>query len=98
VTTVTFTGKNFTTGTSNSTVCVRYFALNSSSQSVTVNADFVPKVVKLVFSAQMFSPDETNNLIGELQIIVPRAQLTGNFTLNLKMDGVKFAPLYSDVY
>lgn len=88
VETVTFTGKNFTAGSSNDTVCVRFYAVNSASRSVTINSNFIPKVVKLVLDAQLASPDESANIIGRIQVIVPKATLTGNFNINLKMDGV----------
>jgi len=38
--------------------------------------------------AQIASPDDSSNIIGDLQIIVPRASLSGNFTISLKADGV----------
>jgi hypothetical protein len=93
VQTVTFTGKNFTVGSSNQTVCVRYYAANAASRSVTIPSNFIPKEVKLVIDAQLASSDEATNIVGKLQIIVPRATMTGNFTINLKMDSVATTPV-----
>ena len=86
--TVVFTGKAFTYGSTSQTVCVRYYALNSASKQVTITSNFIPKVVKLIMSAQLASPDSASNIIGELQVVIPKASLSGNFTINLKADGV----------
>ncbi len=91
---VTFSGSDFTSsGAENDVVCVTYFALNAASRSITVNANVIPTVGRLVLRAQLNSSDVSTNKIGELQIIVPRATLTGNFNLALKTDGVSSTPL-----
>src|SRR5258706_7014426 len=91
---VTFSGSDFTSsGAENDVVCVTYFALNAASRSITVNANVIPTVGRLVLKAQLNSSDVSTNKIGELQIIVPRATLTGNFNLALKTDGVSTTPL-----
>jgi len=93
---VTFSTKTFTSawGTSDEYVCVRYYALNSSSNYVTVYANNVPQIVRLVLDTQVAETSEVGftNTIGTAQIIVPRAKLTGNFTISMKADGVATTP------
>lgn len=92
---VTFSGSTFasSSGTSGDVVCVRYYALNAASRSITVPANAIPKVVRLVLEAQLNSSDQSTNKIGVLQVIVPKATLTGNFNLALKTDSVSNTPL-----
>lgn len=92
---VTFTSQTFPNGTGSTgdVVCVRYYALNSASTSVTINANMIPKVVKLVMEAQLNSADVSTNKIGVVQIIVPTATLSGAFTISMKADGVSNTPL-----
>ena len=93
---VTFTGTNFTvTGSETSgTWCVRYYTANvSSGKSMTVKASMIPQIVKLVMETQLNSADVTTNKIGMVQIIVPKAQLSGAFTISMKADGVSNTPL-----
>lgn len=92
---VTFTGQNFTSsvGAENDVVCIRYYALDSASRSVTIPANIVPKIVRLVLVAQLNSSDEATNVIGEVQITVPSATLTGAFSIAMTPDGVASTPL-----
>ena len=92
---VTFTGKNFTasTGVSGEIVCIRYYNLNSSVKSVTVKSNIVPKICRLVLDCQLASSDSTSNIIGKVEIIVPRAQLTGSLNITMKADAVSTTPL-----
>lgn len=85
---VTFTGQNFTAagGSSGEIVCVRYFANNAASRSITIPANVIPKVVRLVMEAQLNGDSVGTQKIGTLQIIVPQFQLNGAFTLNLASD------------
>jgi hypothetical protein len=92
---VTFSGSTFasSSGTSGDVVCVRYYALNAASRSITVPANAIPKIVRLVLEAQLNSSDASTNKIGVLQVIIPKATLSGNFNLALKTDGVSNTPL-----
>lgn len=92
---VTFTGSSFTLsgGTNGEEVCVRYYALDSSARSVTIPANFVPSIVRLVLVAQLASSEGSTNIIGEVQIEVARATLSGAFTISLTPDGVASTPL-----
>lgn len=92
---VTFTGSTFASsaGTSGDVVCVRYYAADAASRSITVPANAIPKVGRLVLEAQLNSSDETANKIGVIQIIVPKFSLSGAFTLTMASDGVSQTPL-----
>ena len=93
VATVIFTGQAFTYGSTTQNVCVRYYATSSASRSVTINSKYVPKTVKLVMSAILASPDVSSTILGELQVIVPKFSLSGNFMINLKADSVATTPV-----
>ena len=92
---VTFTGKAFTVsnGDSNDTVCVRYYTQVTSARSITINADMLPSTIRLVMEAQLCSSDSTTNKIGVVQIEVPKASMTGAFTLSMTPDSVAQTPL-----
>jgi hypothetical protein len=93
---VTFTGTGFTvTGAeTGGSWCVRYYTANvSAGKSITIKASMIPQVVKLVMETQLNSADVTTNKIGMVQIIIPRGQLSGAFTISMKADGVSNTPL-----
>lgn len=92
---VTFSTKDFTVsgGNSGDVVCIRYYATNAAVRSLTVPAKFVPSILRLVLVAALASSDSSTNIIGEVQIEIPRASLTGAFTINLTPDGVASTPL-----
>jgi hypothetical protein len=83
------------TGTfaSGSVVCVRYYTLNAASESITVNANMIPKVVRLVMETQLNSSDASTNKIGLVQIIAPSVVLSGAFSISMTSDGVANTPL-----
>lgn len=97
---VTFSGSTFasSSGSSGNVVCVRYYATNAASRSVTIPANAIPKIVRLVLSAQLNSSDVATNKIGEVQIIVPKFSLSGAFTLSMTSDGVSQTPLTGMAY
>jgi hypothetical protein len=93
---VTFSTKTFTCslGGNTDTVCVRYYALNSAASTVTINSNILPKIVHLVLETQLNSSDSsTANKIGVTQIDIPKATLSGNFTIAMKADGVASTPI-----
>ncbi len=92
---VTFSTKTFatSTGTSGDVVCVRYFAADAASRSITINANMIPKVCRIVLEGSLNSSDQSSNKIGVVQVIIPKAVLSGAFTLNLKSDGTSQTPL-----
>jgi len=92
---VTFSTKTFTCsdGGATDTVCVRYYALDSASRSVTISSNIIPSQVHLVLEAQLNSSDDVANKIGVVQIDVPKATLTGAFSISMTPDGVASTPL-----
>jgi hypothetical protein len=92
---VTFTGSTFPNGTGSTgdVVCVRYYALNAASTSIKINANIIPKVVRLVMETQLNSSDVSTNKIGMVQIIAPTVTLSGAFSIAMKSDGVSNTPL-----
>lgn len=92
---VTFAGQTFTCadGGATDTVCVRYYANDAASRSVTISSNIIPSTVHLVLEAQLCSSDDVANKIGVVQIDVPKATLTGAFSISLTADGVSSTPL-----
>jgi hypothetical protein len=92
---VTFSGSTFasSSGQSGDVVCVRYYAADASARSITIPANAIPKVVRLVMEASLNSGDDSANKIGKVQFIVYRATLSGSFTLSMTSDGVSQTPL-----
>jgi len=96
----TFTGSAWT-GTKLSTdtlktadkICIRYYAANAASNAITISANMIPKVVKLVMETQLNSADVTTNKIGIVQVIAPTVTLSGAFNIAMKSDGVSNTPL-----
>jgi hypothetical protein len=67
--------------------------LDSAVRSITVLANMLPSIVHLVLEAQLNSSDSTTNQIGVVQIDVPKATLSGAFTISMTPDGVASTPL-----
>ena len=92
---VKFNGVQFKLADTNydGTVCVRYYTNDSAARKVTVYADMLPSVIRLVMVGTLASSDTTTNKIGTVQIEVPRASMTGAFTLSMTPDSVAQTPL-----
>jgi hypothetical protein len=93
---VTFTGSNFTVSgaVEGDTVCVRYLATNAAARYINIPANILPNTINLVLEADLNSGDQAGaNKIGTLQVLIPRAQLSGAFALQLKADGIANTPL-----
>jgi hypothetical protein len=94
---VEFTGKDFVLvgagATEGSSVTVRYYTLDAAARSITITNNFIPKIVRLVLEAQLFSSEAASNKIGSVLIEFPRVQLSGGFTVSLAADGVSSTPM-----
>jgi hypothetical protein len=91
---VTFTGSTFTTEGADGEYCVRYYKANlSEGQQITISANMIPSVVKLVMETQLNSADVTTNKIGIVQIIAPTVILSGGFSISMTADGIANTPL-----
>ena len=76
------------------TWCVRYLTLNASvGKTVTISANMITSVIKLVMETQLNSSDVNTNKIGIVQIIAPTVTLSGAFSIAMKADGVANTPL-----
>lgn len=92
---VEFNGSSFELSdpTYNGDVCVRYYKQADGARQITVYADMLPAVIRLVLVGTLASSDSTTNQIGTVQIEVPRASMTGAFTLSMTPDSVAQTPL-----
>ena len=92
---VIFSGANFelADNTYNGNVCVRYYTNDAAARQVTIYADMLPSTIRLVMIGTLASSDATTNKIGTVQIEVPRASMTGAFTLSMTPDSVAQTPL-----
>jgi len=92
---VTFSTKAFTTTKTGSaeTVCVRYYNTNTNAKEIKINANMMPSTIKLVMEAPLCSSDTTTTKVGKVQIIIPKATMTGAFTLSMTPDAVASTPL-----
>lgn len=74
--------------------CVRYYTQNTSAgKGITIKANMIPKVLKVVMETQLNSADVTSNKIGMVQIIIPKLQLSGAFSISMTADGIANTPL-----
>ena len=98
---VTFSGSTFTTtagvANANDVVCVRFWATDSASRSITVPASILPSIVRLELEASLNSSDENSNKIGVVQFLVPKFSLSGAFTISMTSDKISVAT-YSDIW
>ena len=69
-------------------VCISYFTMSSNAEMFVIGSNFSPKVGRAVLRTPIYSADGTYDStagikVGELQIVIPRAQLDGNLNLDL---------------
>lgn len=90
----TFSGSTFSMETTyTGDACIRYYTTVTSARNITIYADMLPSTVRLVLDTQLCSSDSTTNQIGTVEIQIPRASMTGQFTLSLAPDSVASTPL-----
>jgi hypothetical protein len=92
---VDFTSKNFTPtgGAEGDVVTIRYYMLDAAARTMTISANFIPAIARLVLEAQLFSSEASTNKIGTVLFEFPRVQLSGGFSVSLTADGVSSTPL-----
>jgi len=69
-------------------VCISYYTMSSNAEMFVIGSNFSPKVGRAVLRTPIYSADGTYDStagikVGELQIVIPRAQLDGNLNLDL---------------
>ena len=92
---VVFTGSAFTIADTSYSgdVCVRYYAYNSATRHMEINASSLPAHIRLVMRVGLFSNDSATNKVGEAIITIYDASITGAYTINMTSDGVSTTPL-----
>lgn len=82
--TKTFTAPDTYSG---ETICFEYVVSSTGAQYFRIGSQFSPKIGRAVFTAPIYATENTNvdNGIkwGEMQIVIPKAQLDGNLTIDL---------------
>lgn len=74
-------------------VCVRYYSYNSATRSMTVNANILPTIFRLVMKAGIYTDDTATSQAGEAIFVIDKAQATGSFDISMTADGVASTPL-----
>lgn len=84
----TYTAAGFSAG---DVVCVKYVKAFDGSNTIKVDANFIPATLTAVLTAQLFSGDASNqsasSLVGYLTITIPRFMLNGTMDLSMTMAG-----------
>lgn len=77
--------------------CVLYRYNDDAAQSLTVNAQFIPKTLHAVLTVALYSGDscnlEASTKVGEIEIDIPRFQLTGAMDISMTAAGASQTPL-----
>jgi hypothetical protein len=99
-TTIEFTGSDFAVagGAQGDKVCVIYSILDPAARTITVNANMIPSVGRLVMKAQLGSSEsgfaEGSSVIGEVVIEVPTLQLSpAGASLTMSSSGISQSAL-----
>ena len=69
-------------------VCINYFTRSANAEMFVIGSNFSPKIGRAVLRTPIYSSDGIQNSnegikVGELQIVIPRAQLDGNLNIDL---------------
>lgn len=69
-------------------VCIAYFTQSANAEMFIIGSNFSPKIGRAVLRTPIYSSDGDSNAnegikVGELQIVIPRAQLDGNLNIDL---------------
>jgi len=93
---VMFSGSGFTStvGAENDVVCVYYYKTDSAAKQMKINSNIVPNKLRLVLDAQLAEKNDSSaNVIGKVEFIVPKFQLSGAFSLTMTADQVMQTPI-----
>lgn len=81
----------------NADYCVLYRYNDEAAQVVTVNAQFIPETLHAVLTVALYSGDscniEASTKVGEIEIDIPRFQLTGAMDISMTATGASQTPL-----
>lgn len=77
--------------------CVLYRYEDNEAQTVTVNAQFIPETLHAVLTVALYAGDSCNvesaTKAGEIEIDIPRFQLTGAMDISMTATGASQTPL-----
>jgi hypothetical protein len=77
-----------------SVICVSYYYTDSSVTTLTVPANFIPKIVYVEMEANLATSEAgAGGIVGTAIITIPALQLDGAVTLNMTSDGYSETPL-----
>lgn len=87
---VVATGGTFTIAdtTYSGSACVTYYAYDSATRHIDLNANAVPAISRIILRTDVYSNSNSTNKIGEVIITIPKAQFDGNFTITMTPDAV----------
>lgn len=95
--TLPLTDKTFSVnGTSiaqNSTICVMYLDTKNSAKQIIVPANIIPDRVRIYLIANLYGDVSGSGFIGNVQIEIPVAQLSGAQEISMTADGYSNTPL-----
>lgn len=81
----------------NDDYCVLYRYTDDAAQVVTVNAQFIPETLHAVLTVALYAGDSCNvesaTKAGEIEIDIPRFQLTGAMDISMTATGASQTPL-----
>lgn len=90
-------GQTFSVGTlgipNGTTLCVYYMSQDANARTVVVPANIVPSRIRLVMTANLYGDTNGDGYIGQVQIEIPNAQLSGAMELSMNADGYSNTPL-----
>lgn len=73
--------------TAGSTICVKYLDRKDAARHVIVPSNFIPDRVRLYITANLYGDTAGKGKIGNVQIEIPVAQLSGAMDLSMTADG-----------
>ena len=74
-------------------LCVSYLEYSAATRYLTISANIIPSVFRLVMRADIYTDETMTTKAGEVIITVDKAQATGAFTMAMTSDGTSTTPL-----
>jgi len=95
--TLPVTGSTFSVSNTNipanSTLCVSYMNTNAAARTLVIPSNIIPSRVRLFLKAKLYGDTTGQGDVGEIQIEIPIAQLTGAQEISMTADGHSTTPL-----
>lgn len=91
MTRIEVSGKSFEVPVADATYCVMYRYTDDAAKQIVINSQFIPDTLHAVLTVALYSGDscniEASNKVGEVEIDIPRFQLTG--AMDITMSAVR---------